>query len=163
LFLFAMLMIVVGVRMFRAKAGVVGEAVPVGFRYCNRESAPKLVAAGLGVGALSGFFGIGGGFLIVPALLAATKMPMLFAVGSSLLGVGTFGLTTAANYALSGLVDWPVAGEFIIGGFAGGLLGMQAACHLAGRKRLLNRIFAGFVCIVAVYMLYKNATAFGLI
>ncbi len=156
-------MIVVGIRMFRSKGSQVAEDIPVGFRYCNRRSIPKIVGAALGVGALSGFFGIGGGFLIVPALLFATGMPMLFAVGSSLLGVGAFGLTTAANYALSGLVDWPVAAEFIIGGFAGGWAGMQLACRLARQKAILNRIFAVFVCAVAVYMLYRNASAFHLI
>ena len=54
---------------------------------------------------LSGFFGIGGGFLVVPGLMAATDMPMLAAVGSSLVSVTAFGITTAANYAASGLID----------------------------------------------------------
>ena len=63
------------------------------------------------VGLLSGFFGIGGGFLIVPGLLFSTGMPMIYAVGSSLLAVGASGLTTATSYAFSGLIDWPVAAE----------------------------------------------------
>lgn len=163
LFLFAILMIIVGIRMFRTNGGQLNQDVPAGYRYCNRRSVPKIIASAFGVGALSGFFGIGGGFLIVPALLFATGMPMLFAVGSSLLGVGAFGLTTAANYALSGLVNWPVATEFIIGGFAGGWMGMRLACRLAGQKMILSRIFAGFVCVVAVYMLYRNAAAFHMI
>src|SRR3546814_7199914 len=56
-----------------------------------------------GSGAFSGFFGIGGGFLIVPGIVAATGMPMINAVGTSLVAVTAFGLTTAANYAWSGL------------------------------------------------------------
>ena len=163
LFLFAILMVVVGIKMFRTKGGQSRQDVPANFRYCNRQSIPKIAGSALGVGVLSGFFGIGGGFLIVPALLFSTGMPMLFAVGSSLLGVGAFGLTTAASYAVSGLINWPVAAEFIAGGFAGGWIGMQLACRLASHKSMLSRLFAGLVCIVAVYMLYKNAAAFHLV
>jgi uncharacterized membrane protein YfcA len=71
--------------------------------------AARLVAVGLVVGAISGFFGIGGGFLIVPGLMLGSGMPILNAIGSSLLSVGSFGLTTAVNYALSGLVEWTIA------------------------------------------------------
>jgi len=73
----------------------------------------KGLAIGLIVGAFSGFFGIGGGFLIVPGIMLGGGMPILNAIGSSLLSVGTFGLTTAVNYALSGLVDWTIAALFI--------------------------------------------------
>ena len=74
---------------------------------------PWLIGVGFAVGALSGFFGIGGGFLIVPGLIGATAMPLINAIGSSLVAVSAFGLTTAASYAWSGLVDWPLAGLFI--------------------------------------------------
>jgi len=69
--------------------------------------ASGLTIAGLGLatGTLSGFFGIGGGFLIVPALMLATGMPIMNAVSSSLVAVTAFGLTTAASYAWSGLVS----------------------------------------------------------
>ncbi len=61
---------------------------------------------GLAVGVMSGFFGIGGGFLIVPGLIGATAMPLINAIGSSLVSVTVFGLTTATSYAWSGFVDW---------------------------------------------------------
>ena len=156
LFLFAVLMVVVGGLMLRpaSDGGSADEHAPV--------SVPKVVASALAVGMLSGFFGIGGGFLIVPGLLFATGMPMINAVGSSLLAVGAFGLATAASYALSGLVDWVVAAEFIAGGLIGGFIGMRLACRLANQKRLLNRIFAGVIFAVAGYMLYRNASAWGL-
>ncbi len=150
LFLFALLMIVVGVSMLRRRPV---QAVGGGD---NNGSIVKVVGAALAVGTLSGFFGIGGGFLIVPGLLFSTGMPMLFAVGSSLLAVGTFGLTTAVNYAVSGLIDWPIAAEYIAGGIAGGFAGMALAIRLAPRKALLNQVFAGFIFVVAAYMLYKN-------
>ena len=160
LFLFAILMVVVGVLMLRrgrrdaarARAGATDGAAA-------GRGVVLVILAALAVGALSGFFGIGGGFLIVPGLLFSTGMPMIFAVGSSLLAVGSFGLTTAANYATSGLVDWPVAGEYIAGGLAGGLLGMALAVRLATRKAALNQIFAAVVFVVAAYMLYRNAAA----
>ena len=114
LFLFALVMIAVGILMLRRR----GQAGDAGVRL-GRENAPKLVAYGFGAGLFSGFFGIGGGFLIVPGLIAATGMPMLNAVGSSLVGVTAFGVTTAANYAISGLVDWPLALLFIVGGLGG--------------------------------------------
>jgi uncharacterized membrane protein YfcA len=71
---------------------------------------PKVLGYGLGTGAFSGFFEIGGGFLIVPGLIASTGMPMINAVGTSLVAVTAFGLTTAYNYALSGLVDLAARG-----------------------------------------------------
>jgi uncharacterized protein len=121
-----------------------------------------VASAALGVGALSGFFGIGGGFLIVPGLLFSTGMPMICAIGSSLLAVGAFGLTTAISYGLSGLINWPVAAEYLAGGLVGGLLGMALATGLASRKAALNRIFASLVFVVAGYMLYRNAAVLGL-
>ena len=57
-------------------------------------------------------------------------MPILYAVGSSLLAVTAFGVTTAANYALSGFVDWSLATLFIAGGVLGGLLGSRSANSL---------------------------------
>jgi uncharacterized membrane protein YfcA len=76
----------------------------------NRDSAPRLLpplaSTALGVGALSGFFGVGGGFLIVPGLVSATSMPLLNAIGSSLVSVAAFGAATAVSYAASGLIDW---------------------------------------------------------
>ncbi len=98
---------------------------------------PRLTGYGFGVGMLSGFFGIGGGFLVVPGLMAATDMPMLAAVGSSLVSVTAFGFTTAANYAFSGLVDWALAALFIGGGIAGGFFGSRVAKSLSGKRALL--------------------------
>lgn len=153
LFLFALLMVVVGVLMLRGrKAGGTPGA------QCNRENAPKVLSYGLGTGVFSGFFGIGGGFLIVPGLRLSTDMPMINAVGTSLVAVTAFGLTTAANYAFSGLVDWPLAGIFIVGGIVGGFLGTMLAKRLSG-SGALTTVFAGLIFVVAAYMLWKSAAA----
>lgn len=114
-------------------------------------------------GAFSGFFGIGGGFLIVPGLVASTGMPLLNAIGSSLVAVCAFGLTTAINYAASGLVDWPLALVFIVGGALGGRLGSRAAQALSARKGALNMAFAALIFAVALFMLFKSAKTFGLL
>jgi len=149
--LFAIVMMVVGGLMLKDRSGEGEPSVRL-----NRENLPKLLAWGLATGALSGFFGIGGGFLIVPALIVATGMPILYAVGSSLVAVTAFGLTTAANYALSGFVDWSLAALFISGGVLGGLLGARSASSLAGRKGALNSVFAVFIFAVAIYMLVRS-------
>lgn len=155
LFLFAILMLVVGVLMFRGRgnAGIPGAT-------CNREKAPKVLGYGGMTGVFSGFFGIGGGFLIVPGLVASTGMPILNAIGSSLVAVTAFGLTTALSYAFSGFVDWPLAAVFIGGGFLGGLLGARLAGVLARQKGMLNIAFAGLIVLVAIYMAAQTVTAF---
>ncbi|QNN64123.1 sulfite exporter TauE/SafE family protein [Sphingomonas rhizophila] len=152
LFLFAIVMIVVGIMMLRRR-NAVGDANA----QCTRENAPKVLGYGLGTGGFSGFFGIGGGFLIVPGLIASTGMPMINAVGTSLVAVTAFGLTTAANYAFSGLVDWVLAAVFIAGGIVGSLLGTKAAKRLSGSGHL-GSIFAGLIFVVAAYMLWKSGT-----
>jgi uncharacterized membrane protein YfcA len=152
--LFAVLMMIVAVLMLRGRAGEGDAKVRLG-----RDNLLALVGLGLASGALSGFFGIGGGFLIVPALMLATGMPILNAVGSSLLAVTAFGLTTAASYAFSGLVDWTLAAIFIAGGVMGGLAGGKLATLLAAKRGALNGVFAAVIFAVAIYMLVRVATA----
>jgi uncharacterized protein len=151
LFLFALAMIAVGITMLRPRATAGKPDVRM-----TSGIAIRLLAIGLVVGVLAGFFGIGGGFLIVPGLMLATGMPILNAIGSSLFSVGSFALTTATNYALSGLVDWVIALLFITGGVAGGYLGMRAAVSLAASRRSLTFVFAGIIFAVAAYMLART-------
>lgn len=60
-------------------------------------------------------------------LVASTGMPIINAIGSSLVAFTAFGLTTAFNYSLSGFVDWPLAFVFIGGGIVGSLIGTKIA------------------------------------
>ena len=151
LLLFALVMVAVGFAMLRPRASSGDPAVRI-----NPVIAVRLIGAGFITGAISGFFGIGGGFLIVPGIMLGSGMPILNAIASSLFSVSAFGLTTAANYALSGLIDWRVAAEFIAGGALGGLLGVHLATRLAARRRLLSTVFAGVVFVVAVYMAVRT-------
>jgi uncharacterized protein len=154
LFLFALVMVAVGIAMLRPRAGEGDPTVRL-----NPAIAARLLSVGLVTGAISGFFGIGGGFLIVPGIMLGSGMPILNAIGSSLFSVGAFGLTTAANYAMSGLIDWRIAVDFIIGGTLGGLMGTGLATRLGTHRRLLSLIFAGVVFAVATYMLVRAASA----
>jgi uncharacterized membrane protein YfcA len=152
LVLFALVMVTVGVAMLRRGDTAGDPSVRI-----TPAIGLRLVGIGFLTGLLSGFFGIGRGFLIVPGIMLGSGMAILNAVGSSLLSVGAFGTATAANYALSGLIDWPVATLFVAGGVAGGAIGMRAAVRLAVRKGTLNRIFAAVIFAVAAYVLYRSA------
>jgi len=149
--LFALVMVAVGVSMLRQRRDEGDPEVRL-----SRQNAPKILAMGLVVGALSGFFGIGGGFLIVPGLIASSGMTMLHAVGSSLFSVGAFGATTAVSYALNGLIDWRIATIFVAGGIAGGVLGTTLSSRLSRYKGALTRVFAGVTFAVAAYMLWRS-------
>jgi uncharacterized membrane protein YfcA len=153
--LFGVLMIVVGILMLRPRKSGGNTDVRLTLE-SSRKLLPMLIGTGLLVGALSGFFGIGGGFLIVPGLIGATAMPLINAIGSSLVSVTAFGATTATSYAWSGLVDWPLAGLFVIGGALGGLLGTKLARHLAGFKNALSLTFSGIVIAVGIYVVVRS-------
>jgi uncharacterized membrane protein YfcA len=152
--LFGALMVGVGLAMLRKRKGEPQPEVRL-----TRESAgqllPRLVPAGLGVGGFAGFFGIGGGFLIVPGLLWATAMPISVAIGTSLVVVTALGATTAASYALSGYVDWPLVALLVAGGIAGTVIGRLAGRRLAGAKRTLDLGFAALVILVGVFVTWS--------
>ncbi|HLQ86603.1 MAG TPA: sulfite exporter TauE/SafE family protein [Salinisphaeraceae bacterium] len=150
--LFALLMMVVAVLMLRPRKNPAA-ADP---EHLVRHLKPRLLGTGFGAGTLAGFFGIGGGFLIVPGLVLAARMEIIAAIGTSLLGVGSFGLATALNYARSGFVNWPIALEFICGGIVGGWVGVTSARRLAQSRGALNKVFASMLIAVAAYMLLNS-------
>ena len=140
--LFGVLMIVVALAM--AVARPIGGNAGVRLDATSAvRLAPGLLLWGVVVGFMSGFFGIGGGFLAVPGLLIATDMPFVFAIGTSLISVAVFGLATATNYAVSGLVDWGVTALFLTGGVIGGFAGTRLARTLTSRP---PRLVPHFCC-----------------
>lgn len=149
--LFALVMLLIAMLMLKTRARVGVPDVKM-----SMANLPAIVGLGLCTGGLSGFFGIGGGFLIVPALMLATGMPIMNAVSSSLVAVTAFGLTTALSYSWSGLVAWDLAGVFIAGGIAGGLIGTRLARSLSVRRGALNIVFATVIIAVALYMLTRS-------
>lgn len=142
--LFGLVMVAVGVSILRPSARAENPHVRLTWE-SSPTLLPWLIGIGFGVGLLSGFFGIGGGFLIVPGLMLATAMPMQAAVGTSLVAVTAFGLTAAGSYAVSGLIDWRLAAIVIAGGVAGAFAGASLNARLSRSKRLLTLIFASGV------------------
>ncbi len=116
----------------------------------------RLAPLGLLVGSAAGFFGIGGGFLIVPGLMAATGMTLANAAASSLVSVVLFGAATSASYAISGLVDWPVFAALVAGGGVGALAGGPLAARLAGHAASARRAFALMVLATAAYVVWRT-------
>ena len=156
LVLFGALMIVVGLAMLRKRSAAGNPEVRLSMTTA-RELLPLLIAIGFTVGLLSGFFGIGGGFLIVPGLMLATGMPLTTAIGTSLVAVAAFGAATAASYAVSGMIDWPIASLFVLGGLVGGIAGVAFGKALAAKKRALNLTFSCLVILVGLYVVARGA------
>lgn len=153
--LFGGLMVVVGASMLRKRRSPDNPDVRL-----ERSTAsvllPRLVPIGFAVGLLAGFFGIGGGFLIVPGLILATGMPLRIAVGTSLVVVTALGLTTAASYALSGYVDWTLVAILVAGGAAGAVLGVKLGKRLAAHKRAMELGFAVLAMAMGGYVIARG-------
>ena len=116
--------------------------------YLMAASTLKLAPVGLA----AGFFGIGGGFLIVPGLMAATGMTLANAAASSLVSVVLFGAATSGSYATVGLVDGAVFGALVVGSAAGAIAGIPLAKALVGRADFARRAFAVMVLATAAYV-----------
>ena len=86
----------------------------------------------------------------------ATGMPLISAIGTSLVSVAAFGASTAGSYAVSGLIDWRIAAIFIGGGLLGGILGVALSKRLATHKFMLNYIFAGVVIAAGLYVVIRG-------
>lgn len=155
LILFGLVMLVVGGLMLRRRGGDGNPTVRLSRRTAS-HMLPPLLGIGFAVGLLSGFFGIGGGFLIVPGLMLATGMPLVYAIGTSLVAVTAFGTATALNYAASGMIDWRLAGAFVIGGVVGGTIGVSLGEVLARRKQTLGIVFAAVVIVTGAYVVARG-------
>ena len=123
----------------------------------------QLAPIGLVVGLAAGFFGIGGGFLIVPGLMLAVGMTMANATASSLVSVSIFGAATSANYAMSGLVDGRLILLLLAGGVLGGVVGILISKWLAGRLRTARLAFAVMILAVAGFVAVQAGQGIGLI
>jgi len=153
--LFGGLMLVVGVLMLVRKNAEGDPDVRLTVKTA-RHMLPWLIGTGLLVGLLAGFFGIGGGFLIVPGLMFATGMNISSAIATSLVGITAFGAVTATTYALAGEVVWRTVGFFVMGGVVGSALGQWGATYLESHKALMQTIFALFVMAVGTYTIYEG-------
>ena len=115
----------------------------------------KLAPVGAATGLAAGFFGIGGGFLIVPGLMAATGMTLANAAASSLVSVVLFGAATSASYAVSGPVDWSLFAALLGGGAIGSVIAIPVARLLADRAAGARAAFAIMVLATAAYVAWR--------
>ena len=149
---FAAVMLITGLTMFK-KSWSETDVRKVAL---TRSVILKLLPTGFFVGITAGFFGIGGGFLVVPGLVFAAGMGVSSAIASSLLSIALFGATTSMNYAVSGLLDLHLILYLMVGGALGGLFGLLTSQFLSRHDRLTIVLFAVTICIVAVFITYDT-------
>ena len=143
-------MLVAGVLMLRDRGG------PATPERRGRAGHPRvlLAATGLGVGVLTGLVGVGGGFMIVPALVLAAGVPMKRAVGTSLVVIVLSTLTGLAGYQGQASVAWRVVVLFTALAVAGALVGTRLVRAVPAPA--LRRAFGFLVLSLAVFLLYEN-------
>lgn len=148
---FSALLLVVAALMWRRRSR---GAAPQG----RERTWPTKVAAATGVGLLTGFFGVGGGFVIVPALTLVLGLPMANAAATSLLVIAINSATSLATRAGSGLdVDWSVILPFAALTVVGTLLGARVSAHLD--QRILSAVFVALLVLVALGVGAQNVPA----
>jgi hypothetical protein len=156
---FALLMLYVGWRMWRGRGAEDGiqesRCVARGPGKFGPECYARLGGGGAAAGLLSGLFGVGGGFIVVPALLYVTGMSIHRAVATSLLVIFLISISGVTAHVLHGqLFPMPLSALFLAGGCAGMLAGSGLRSKLSGPA--LQKIFAAGMWLVAVWMLVKN-------
>lgn len=155
LLLFAVVMLGTALAMMRGRRGGGAEASVSGLRICP-VYLPVLVilSDGLLVGAVTGLVGVGGGFVIVPALNLLGGLPMHAAVGTSLLVIAMQSFAALAGYSSHVAIDphlvGIVTGAAVVGALLGGMLSHRISAGL------LRRGFGAFVAAIACYLFYRE-------
>jgi len=156
LVLFALIMLIAAVAMLRRR----GEPSETGKVHDGARSAREwsmIAASGTVVGLMTGFFGVGGGFVIVPALVLVLGLSMRLAVGTSLLIIAINSAVSLAAHLRTGSLDLAITGLFVLGGLVGALVGVSLAGRVPPRR--LTQIFAALIVVVAGYILYRTYRA----
>lgn len=159
---FAALMVAAGVRMLREQPTAGGDCALPGGGVNWRACLPKAIAAGVVVGFLTGLFGVGGGFLIVPALVLLLGLPMTAAVGTSLLVIVINSVAGFAAHAGDASLDYGITVSFTLAAVLGSL-GAARLGHRLDPARL-RRWFAYLVFAVAAFVVAQallNPSAIG--
>lgn len=149
LVLLALVMFAAGVSMLRGTTTAVPDDAP--------PKAPRLtmlLPVALGVGALTGLVGIGGGFLVVPALVLIAGVPMREAVGTSLVVIAMNSAAGFVGYLGTVTLDWRLLTGFTVSAVLGALAGTALASRVA--QAALRRAFALFLLVVGSFVLYQN-------
>ncbi|MFO0898192.1 MAG: sulfite exporter TauE/SafE family protein [Pirellulales bacterium] len=167
LLLFAGLMVVVAIRLWRQAAhpaaaesssdseGPACRRDAAGALLLTSRCALLLLIVGLLTGVLSGLFGVGGGFVIVPALVLFSGMPIQQAVGTSLMVIALVSISGVTAHLWGGRAIPPLVTLWFVGGGVGGLFaGQRIGRRLSGPA--LQRVFAIAILLVAAYVALRN-------
>lgn len=153
LFAFALVMLAAAYAMLRRK----GEGGADELDAHGRTLWLRIVPAGIGVGFLTGFFGVGGGFVIVPALVLLLGLSMPVAVGTSLLVIALTSTSALAVHLAGSSIDGVVAATFTGAAVVGTLTGSRLGGRLSSAR--LTQLFAALIVAVALFLIAKNAAA----
>jgi uncharacterized membrane protein YfcA len=146
--LFALLMLVIAAMMLSRRRESAKPSVPAVAAWW------RIALGGVGVGFLTGFLGVGGGFLVVPALVFLLGMEMRDAVGSSLVVIALNSAAGVAGHLNDGAFPWGLILFFVLAGVAGLLVGLQITRRISAER--LRQAFAGFVIALGVTLLAIN-------
>ena len=155
LILFGVMMVGIGIATFRRRG--VERRDPSEEGCSQKFTFPclgKALGIGFGVGLLTGFFGIGGGFLIVPALVFVLGFPFRLAVGTSLMIIALTSLGGIAGHLRVGAIDPSLTALLIVGSLLGMLVGTRLARTL--REQMLSVAFSVLTCGVGIFMVLDN-------
>lgn len=143
---FSILMIIASTSMISSKSNAQGEEADI--------KPPKLILPGFIIGFLTGFVGVGGGFLIIPSLIFKAKLPMKNAVATSLLIIAVNSLIGFSGSLGSVSIDWPFILTFSAFALVGIFIGSALSLKIKGEK--LKPFFGWFVLITGIYILIKE-------
>jgi uncharacterized membrane protein YfcA len=123
-----------------------------------RPRTALVVAAAGGVGMLTGFAGVGGGFLFVPALTLFAGLPIHQAIGTSLVVITLNSATALAGYAGHVGLPWPFLTMFTVLSVAGVVIGTRWVRYVS--QPILRRALAAVLAATSLFMLYQNRSVF---
>jgi uncharacterized membrane protein YfcA len=157
--LFAVVMLSASVMMLRKPRREGSESDELSGRHA-KQGAGWIAAQGLGVGVVTGLVGVGGGFLIVPALVLLGGLPMRMAIGTSLAIITMNAASGSYNYqhvleAIDAQVNWNVVVAFIAVGVLGSLAGKRLGGYV--NHRVLRKAFAVFLLVMGLVVLGREA------
>ncbi len=149
--LFAVLMVFASISMIRGKKGILTEAALAAQQQFNY---PMIMLEGAIVGMLTGVVGAGGGFLIIPALVLFSKLPMKQAVGTSLLIIAAKSLFGFLGDLDHFQLDWVLLSSVTALAIAGTFVGNRLSRNVDGDQ--LKKAFGWFVLVMGIYILIKE-------
>jgi uncharacterized membrane protein YfcA len=149
LILFAVFMTAIGILMIKIKATPAEITRGKSGLILLKKN---LSISGFSVGVLAGYFGIGGGFLIVPTMMYSGGLNIIQAIGTSLVSVSSFGLITAGRYLVAGNIDFVISLLFVAGGVLGGYIGTKSSekIHVTNLVRIFSILLFGVAAYIVI-------------